>query len=151
MLAQANSCFRMLMLAPLAAIVACGASLPEDVEGYEARCIRMNKDRIEPYEGDPHKGWKNVYVCNLSTEEVRRPRPFPDGTLIVKDSRREGEDFTWLVATARKANGQWSWDEYTRNFSNEDHRRLAVPESKCSDCHKKAESSDFIFTRYQLP
>ena len=133
------------------ALAACGSGPPDDVQSYETACLRMNREPLAPYDGDPHKGWKNVYVCNLSQELASGPRPFPDGTLIVKDSRRPGEDFTWLLATARKANGRWQWDEYTRNFNNEEHRRLAVPESTCIDCHQQAESSDYIFTRYQLP
>ena len=131
----------------LGVVAACGASLPDDVEGYQTRCLRLNEEPIAPYEGDPHEGWKNVYVCNLSRDAAAGPRPFPDGTLIVKDSRRSGEDFTWLLAIARKRQGQWDWEEYTRNFGNEEHRKLAVSESTCSDCHRKAASSDYIFTR----
>ncbi len=130
-------------------LVACGDPLPDDLNNYATRCVVMNKQPILPYEGDPHKGFKNVYACNVPLEFLQaRTRPFPDGTVIVKESRREGESFTWLVATARKQQGRWRWDEYTRNFDNEDHRRLALPQSKCTDCH--AAAADYIFTRFEL-
>ena len=139
------------MLTCLMALVGCGESLPPDIVGYETNtsCVRLNQAPIEPYEGDPHKGFKNVFACNVDPVLVAaNKRPFPDGTLIVKESRRSGENFIWLVATARKSNGRWRWDEYTRNFDNEDHQRLLLKQSKCTDCHKQAAAQDFIYTRF---
>jgi hypothetical protein len=114
------------------------------------RCVRLNAALIPPYDGDPHPGDKNVYACDVAESAVRdNARPFPAGTVIVKESTRRGEDFPWLVATARKgANGAWRWDEYTRNFSDEPLRRILVPQSKCMDCHARARPADFIFTFY---
>lgn len=130
-------------------VSACGASVPDDLKDYEQRCIRLNQAPIPKYPGDPHAGMKNVYVCNLSADEVAKDvRPFPDGAMVVKDSQREGEDFKWLIATARKQNGRWSWDEYTRNFSNEEMLGLLTSDSKCLSCHKRAVKDDYIFTRY---
>jgi hypothetical protein len=127
----------------------CGASLPEDVRGYESRCTRLNAQPIARYDGDPHKGMKNVYACNVAVDQLStNARPFPDGTLIVKDSSREGEPFTWLVATARKQGGSWRWDEYTRNFADEGFRHILAPESVCTGCHVKAQADDWIFTSY---
>lgn len=123
--------------------------MPDDLEDYATRCVRMNGEEIGPYEDDPHEGFKNVYACNVPQATLKADtRPFPDGTIIVKESRREGEDFVWLIATARKREGSWQWDEYTRNFGNEGHRRLAVPQSTCTDCHQAARARDYIFTRY---
>lgn len=139
-------CFCALLLA-----ASCGESLPTDIEGYDSKatCVRINKDPIPPYEGDPHKGIKNVFVCNVELSAIKANlRPFPDGTIIVKESRREGEAFTWLVATARKELGKWRWDEYTRNFDNEGHQRLLVKQSKCTSCHDRAAAQDNIFTNY---
>lgn len=128
---------------------ACSPTLPSDVPGYESRCLRLNAQPIPRYAGDPHKGMKNVYVCNASMEQVKaNTRPFPDGTLIVKDSTREGELHTWLIATARKESGSWRWDEYTRNFGDEDFRQILAGESVCTGCHVKARDADWIFTTY---
>ena len=82
---------------------ACGDTLPDDVEGYETRCLRINASPLPPYPGDPHRGTKNVFACDVDPAIVRaNTRPFPPGTLIVKESTREGEQFPWLVATARR-------------------------------------------------
>jgi hypothetical protein len=128
---------------------ACGAPLPDDVPGYQSRCIRMNAQPIPRYDGDPHKGVKNVFACNVDQGVLQaNTRPFPDGTLIVKESTREGEGFAWLIATARRKGGSWQWDEYTRNFDGEDFRHILAGESVCTGCHTKARSADWIFTSY---
>ena len=75
-------------------------------------------------------------------------RPFPDGTLIVKDAVRDGESFPWLVAIARKQAGAWRWDEYTRNFEDEELRHGLAGQSICTGCHVKAAALDMIFNRY---
>ncbi len=140
---------RLLATTALMTVFGCGATLPEDVEGYEERCTRMNATPLPPYDADPHRGFKLVYACNVDLARLQaNTRPFPDGTLIVKQSTRAGEDFPWLVATARKQGDAWRWDEYTRNFSDEAFRRILVPQSKCTDCHRKAQSADWIFTHF---
>ena len=131
----------------------CTDALPSDIEGYRDRCIKLNPQPIPPTDADPHKGFKDVFACNVSLEQLVEPDgrpklPYPDGTLIVKDSRRAHQDFQWLVATAKKEEGSWSWAEYTRNFENEDFLGVLAPEKVCVDCHRKAEESDWIFTTY---
>jgi hypothetical protein len=109
----------------------------------------MNREPIARYYGDPHKGMKNVFGCSLQQEQLQANlRPFADGTLIVKESIREGEAFPWLIATARKQRGSWQWDEYTRNFADEDFRHILAGESVCTGCHVKAQAADWIFTSY---
>jgi hypothetical protein len=134
----------------LALVVAgCGSGLPDDVPGYETRCLRMNAAPIPRYAADPHKGVKNVYACDVSPDVVQaNTRPFPDGTLIVKDSTREHESFPWLIAIARKRGGAWQWDEYTRNFEEEEFRPVLAGESVCTDCHGRVRAADWIFTSY---
>jgi hypothetical protein len=128
---------------------ACSATLPADVDGYQSRCVRMNAEPIPRTDADPHNGVKNVYVCNVETAALEaNRRPFPEGTLIVKESRRVGEDLVWLIATARKQGGEWQWDEYTRNFANEEFRHALAPESVCTGCHVRAQGADWIFTFY---
>lgn len=128
---------------------ACGSPLPGDVPGYETRCVRLNPEPIPRYPADPHKGVKNVYACNVDLPLLQaNTRPFPDGALIVKESRHETEPFAWLIATARKQGGSWRWDEYTRNFADEEFRHILAGESVCTDCHVQARAADWIFTRY---
>jgi hypothetical protein len=135
---------------PLVALASgCGSPLPDDVPGYDARCIRMNAQPIPRYGGDPHKGTKNVYACGVELERLQaNTRPFPDGTLVVKESTGEGDAFAWLIATARKQGGSWRWEEYTRNFADETFRRNLAGESVCTGCHDKARAADWIFTSY---
>lgn len=127
----------------------CGSSLPDDVPGYEDRCVRMNARPLPVYDGDPHEGVKNVYACDVAPGSVEsNVRPFPDGTLIVKESTRQDQSFPWLIALARKQDGVWRWDEYTRNFADEEFRHNLAPASVCTGCHVRARSLDWIFTTY---
>lgn len=139
-----SSPFLLLVLAS-----ACGSPLPDDIPGYQSRCARMNGQPIPRYGGDPHEGIKNVYACGVPEEQLRaNVRPFPEGTLIVKESMREGQTFAWLIAVARKREGAWHWDEYTRNFADEDFRHILAGQSVCTGCHVRAQSVDWIFTSY---
>jgi hypothetical protein len=133
-----------ILLAAVLLLSGCGDTLPDDARDPAADCIRLNALPIPPTARDPHAGTKNVYVCHTATT---RP-PFPDGTLVVKQSTRPGESFPWLVATARKHAGAWSWDEYTRNFADEDLVHNLAAESVCTGCHVRARAQDWIFTRF---
>lgn len=111
----------------------------------------MTPEPLPPTADDPHDGHKRVWACDVDAAVVAEtPRslddPWPDGTLIVKDSVKEHQGYVWLVATARKTDGRWSWREYTRNFEGDDFLRILAPESVCVDCHRKAETSDWIYT-----
>ena len=142
---------RLLSTVVVAALVpALGAcqELPTDVERFETRCVRLNSVEHTPTPDDPHNGYKTVYACDLDLPAIEAAPPWPDGTLIVKASRRSDQDFPWLVATARKAEGAWSWEEYTRNFASEPLLKIPASETLCTDCHQAVEANDWIFTIY---
>lgn len=107
----------------------------------------MNRELLPKREDDPHEGKKNVFACNVSCEELQE-RPFPDGTVVVKESIKDGQDYAWLVATARKSGGEWQWDEYTRNFPSEDFVSILASESVCIDRHVKWRGADWIATGF---
>ena len=116
-------------------------------------CFQMNAELIEPTEDDPHQGYKNVYACNVTPEELRDEAgapvfPYPEGTLIIKESTRENQDYRWLIATAEKKGGNWEWKEFTRNFANEEFAKLPVSEDTCVNCHNKVKALDYIYTIY---
>lgn len=112
----------------------------------------MTPQPIEPYPDDPHLGHKRVYACAVDQAlVVMGSRPFPQGTIIVKESTRTHENEPWLIATARHRSGGWQWDEYTRNFPDEPYRRIPVAQEKCTGCHGDGRSRDPIFTRYAAP
>lgn len=129
---------------------ACASELPDDLANYRTECVLMNGVPIpEAGSDDPHQGEKNVYACNLPVEIVsQNVRPFADGVVIVKESTRKDSDFAWLVATARKADGRWRWNEYSRNFSNEPFLHILAGEQVCIDCHQRVEAADWIYTQY---
>jgi len=136
----------------IALCVACN-TLPSDLKDYRERCERMNAEPIGPTPDDPHDGFKEVYGCNVEAAELAAP--YPDGTLIVKESCPNGPcrdgDMVWLIASARKDNGRWRWNEYTRNFEDEEFVEILASENVCINCHKRVEEKDWIYTVYRAP
>ncbi len=134
-------------------LVGCGEKLPDDIPGYDTRCVKLNPTEIPPeHSDDPHDGFKNVYACGMTEAEVAARTPgdvWPDGTIIVKESSMPAQDHIWLIATMRKESGAWKWDEYTRNFADDDFLRLPISEDVCIDCHKKVAAIDWVYTQYQ--
>jgi hypothetical protein len=109
----------------------------------------MNREPLPRRGDDPHDGEKDVFACNVPLAQLEdNQRPFPDGTIIVKESTQPDLDYPWLVATARKRAGEWTWNEYTRNFESEEFLEIAASESVCIDCHRRVRGSDWIYTRY---
>ncbi|MBT9555582.1 MAG: cytochrome P460 family protein [Myxococcales bacterium] len=134
-------------------LTACTDGLPADVAGYAERCVKLNAERIPLTHDDPHTGEKNVYACNVLESQLfdgdgAPIRPYPDGTLIVKEAFRDGQAYPWLVALMRKGGGAWQWAEYTRNFADQDFAELPISESVCTDCHRQVEPSDWVFTPF---
>ena len=125
----------------------CSEPLPPDVEGYASNCIQLNSVEIPPYPDDPHDGYKTVYACHTSVAELEA-RSYPEGALVVKAARKQSQDYPFLIATARKENGEWRWAEYTRNFDNEGFLKLPIAEAVCVDCHRTYEALDWIMTGY---
>jgi len=140
----------------LFALPGCGESPPQDALDFEdnEQCILMNAEPIPPHSSDPHEGVKNVYACNITEQALidltadPNPVTYPEGTLIIKESRREHQDFAWLLATARKINGAWQWKEYKRNFEDEKFLSILASEDVCTSCHKDARK-DFIWVEYE--
>ena len=126
----------------------CGEPLPADVADYASTCERLNVEELPPTADDPHDGYKNVYACHASLEDIQA-REYPDGAIVVKESRKPEHDYPFLVATARKRDGSWSWAEYTRNFPSEEFLKLPIAQAVCVDCHRKAKALDWIFTGYE--
>ncbi|MDA1192388.1 MAG: cytochrome P460 family protein, partial [Candidatus Poribacteria bacterium] len=127
--------------------------LPDYTAGYTT-WLRMNAKPIPPTAADPHNGTKNVYV-NQERAAIapnnRQEFPYPDGSILVKESTRQGQDFIWLFAIMRKvkgsdpAHGDWEYTEYIRIEANADFR-LASRDGICWGCHFGAAGSDWSFT-----
>jgi hypothetical protein len=127
--------------------------LPAFLAGYD-RWTRLNRDPIPPRAGDPHNGFKDVYVNRTVPElapQGRQQFPYPDGAVVVKQAIRAGEDFVWLVAVMVKirggdpAHGDWKFVEYTRR--GRDHAfDAAARDAVCWGCHAGALATDYVFT-----
>ena len=129
----------------------CAETLPSDVANYreDENCTRINRAPLPRRADDPHEGEKNVYACNVPLDALKaNERPFPEGAIIIKESIREDSGYPWLVATARKKAGAWKWDEYSRNFEDEDFVHILPGEQVCIDCHAKVKGGDWIYTLY---
>lgn len=122
--------------------------LPDYVAGHES-WTKLNAAPIPPAEGgDPHAGTKDVFASEPKGADGR----FPDGTVIVKRSTREGDDYVHLVAVMRKQagsdpeHGDWAFVEYTRDAAEAPFAELASG-SICSSCHMQAaDDGDWAFT-----
>lgn len=128
--------------------------LPDFVAGYTL-WLRLNAEPIPPRPGsDAHFGTKNVFV-NQARETLApdgtQGFPYPDGTIIVKESTRPGADFVGLIATMRKqagsdpAHGDWTFVEYSRSSATQPFSLLAR-DGACFGCHQIAETTDWVYT-----
>ena len=87
--------------------VALMPGLPADIAGYN-QWLKLNAEPIPPVAGgDPHRGTKDVYV-NQERDVIapggRQQYPYPDGSIVVKESRADA-GFIRLVAIMRKKAG----------------------------------------------
>lgn len=135
--------------------------LPAYTAGFQA-WDRLNNQPIPPNSPqtarvgfDAHLGTKNVRV-NRDRDRLARigaggRRPYPDGTILVKEARTD--DFVSLIAIMRKisgtdpAHGDWVFIEYKR--SSADAPFTTEPRlmgSLCWSCHQIAEDTDWVFT-----
>ena len=84
----------------------CSTPIPGDIENYATECLLMTPEPHAPTEDDPHDGFKDVYACGISEEDLlaltNQGTPWPDGSCVVKESTKEHQGFPWLIATASK-------------------------------------------------
>jgi hypothetical protein len=128
--------------------------LPPDVTGYQS-WLRLNAALIGVHPGgDAHFGTKNVYANQpretLAPGGVQR-LPYPDGTILVKESTRPGRDFIGLVSIMRKRagsdplHGDWQFIEYGRS-SARDPFVVVGQDVICWTCHAFVASRDWVYT-----
>ncbi|HLM33954.1 MAG TPA: cytochrome P460 family protein [Gaiellaceae bacterium] len=117
--------------------------LPAFTAGYES-WEELAKG-LPPRDSDPHLGRKNVFA-------TKRPSggAFPNGTIIVKEGFRPGDDFVGLIATMRKLVGadpdhnDWVFVEYTRERTDDAFAEIAR-DAVCWSCHMGAAKTDYVF------
>jgi hypothetical protein len=131
--------------------------LAADIAGYES-WLRMNAEPILVHPvGDAHFGTKNVYA-NQTRDAIApggvQQFPYPDGTILVKESTRPGRDFIGLVSVMRKRagsdpeHGDWEWVEYARSSGEEAFAEVGR-DAICWTCHGLREPWDWVFIRLE--
>ena len=127
--------------------------LPADITGYN-QWLKLNAEPIPPVAGsDPHRGTKDVYV-NQERDVIapggRQQYPYPDGSIVVKESRSDA-GFIRLVAIMRKKAGSnpggndWEYEEYIRRDA-ESPFPNPLTGAFCQGCHSDARNRDYVFT-----
>ncbi|MCZ6679976.1 MAG: cytochrome P460 family protein [Candidatus Poribacteria bacterium] len=135
--------------------------LPDDVAGYET-WLQLNAQPIPPNSEprvafDAHRGTKNVYVNQdrgTIAPNGEQQFPYPEGSIVVKESVRPNRDFVGLIAIMRKASGSnashndWTFAEYTRSGADAAFSEIASG-AVCTGCHSGAANSDYVWTRLE--
>ena len=127
--------------------------LPADVTGYN-QWLKLNAEPIPPTGGgDPHRGTKDVYV-NQERDVIapggRQRFPYPDGSIVVKESRADS-GFIRVVAIMRKKAGSnpegndWMYEEYIRRDADSPFPN-PISGAFCGGCHSDAANRDYVFT-----
>ena len=127
--------------------------LPADITGYN-QWLKLNAEPIPPVAGsDPHRGTKDVYV-NQERDTIapggRQQYPYPNGTIVVKESRSDA-GFIRLVAIMRKKAGSnpggndWEYEEYIRRDADSPFPN-PLTGAFCQGCHSDARNRDYVFT-----
>ena len=133
--------------------VALMPGLPADIAGYN-QWLKLNAEPIPPVAGgDPHRGTKDVYV-NQERDVIapggRQQYPYPDGSIVVKESRADA-GFIRLVAIMRKkagsnpAGNDWEYEEYIRRDADSPFPN-PLTGAFCQGCHSDARNRDYVFT-----
>ena len=127
--------------------------LPADITGYN-QWLKLNAEPIPPVAGsDPHRGTKDVYVNqerDVLAPAGRQQYPYPDGSIVVKESRSDA-GFIRLVAIMRKKAGSnpggndWEYEEYIRRDA-ESPFPNPLTGAFCQGCHSDARNRDYVFT-----
>ena len=127
--------------------------LPADITGYN-QWLKLNANPIPPTGGgDPHRGTKDVYV-NQERDVIapggRQRFPYPDGSIVVKESRADS-GFIRVVAIMRKkagsnpAGNDWVYEEYIRSDADSPFPN-PISGAFCGGCHSDASNRDYVFT-----
>ncbi|MDE0299786.1 MAG: cytochrome P460 family protein [Candidatus Poribacteria bacterium] len=127
--------------------------LPADITGYN-QWLKLNAEPIPPVAGsDPHRGTKDVYVNqerDVLAPAGRQQYPYPDGSIVVKESRSDA-GFIRLVAIMRKKAGSnpggndWEYEEYIRRDADSPFPG-PLTGAFCQRCHSDARDRDYVFT-----
>ncbi len=134
--------------------------VPEDIAQYRS-WTKMNTNLLaDP--SNPRAGPKNTFV-NLSPDALREiigpggrvRKPFPDGTIVVRESLDVDAGFVRVLFIQRKDSSVkqtkgWIFSGFTRSAANDPYQPLPVadPVARCLNCHEQMRATDMVFTPY---
>lgn len=143
-----------------AGVMAAGQSgLPAEIADY-TKWTKVNATLIADL-SNRRAGPKNTYT-NLRPEQLREivapggrvRRPFPDGTIFVRETLDPDAGFVRLVVAQKKDAGAtrtrgWVFSGFFgRRATNEPFTETALrdPVAQCLNCHAQVQGYDFVFT-----
>jgi plastocyanin len=141
-------------------VVQAQSGVPSEVAAYRT-FTKMNAAALtDPT--NPRASPKNTFV-NLSQDQLRaivgtggRARqPFPDGTVIVRESVHPTEGWVQVLFVMRKdskaaATKGWVFNGFSRQAADKPFTpiEIANPLTRCFFCHTQMNASDFVFTPF---
>ncbi len=137
------------------------SGVPEDLARYRT-WTRMNTlPLIDP--SNPRAGPKNTFI-NLSPGQLREVvgpggrarRPFPEETIIVRESLDPAGGFLTVLFVMRKqakaaATKGWGFSGFSRRAADQPFQPVSLAPSpfvRCLACHGQMQASDFVFTPF---
>lgn len=137
------------------------SGVPEDIAAYRTWTKMNNILLADP--SNPRAGPKNTFT-NLSPDDLRTivgsggrvKQPFPEGTVIVRESLSPTEGFVTVLFVMRKdskAGAKWKgwvFTGFSRTAADKPFAPLefADPFMRCLACHSEMKASDYVFTPF---
>lgn len=148
---KATNVLLVLMLAGLALRVALAAALPTNLDGYW-NWTRLNADKLLTNSAGVHPNPKDVYVnikADQLVDDAGKFKPFPDGTIVVKERFDPPIMAVGRVYFMEKVKGEWTWGFYDRQQDGSYKGGKLENAGICINCHTNAKATEWVFTPYQ--
>ncbi len=134
------------------------SGIPADIENYRA-WTKMNATLMtDP--SNPRAGPKNTFIT-LSPNELREilgpggrtRRPFPEGTIVIRESLDPTAGFVTVLFVMRKSSKavetkEWDFSGFSRRAADQPFQPVPLtpnPVLRCLACHQQVRATDFVF------
>lgn len=136
------------------------AGVPEQISGYRS-WTKMNAQLLtDP--SNPRAGPKNTFInlspdalLRLVAEGARVRAPFPDGTIVVRETLDVSTEFVRVLFVMSKDRSAtqtkgWRFFSFTRQAADQPLVEGAIqdPVARCLNCHLQMGATDFVFTPF---
>lgn len=134
--------------------------IPEDIAQYRT-WTKMNANLLtDP--SNPRAGPKNTFISlppsallEVVASGGRVRKPFPDSTIVVRESLDTDTGFVRVLFVQRKDSSAaqtkgWVFTGFTRTAADKPFEPLAIPDpvARCLNCHEQMRATDMVFTPY---